>query len=503
MEYKITYEKGENFFGLAVNEGIKFPLTEMSDYSFDLRTWHSGNQAGAVLLSNKGRYIYSNEPFAINNKNGEMVLEGKEIFIKRNGCSLKEAYLGLVNDFFQNDHKTPNVLMFEKPQYNTWIEMGWDCTQEKVLNYALDIINHGYPAGVLMIDDCWCKDYGVWDFDKEKFPNPKEMIKKLHDLGFIVMLWICPFVSSDSPVFRELEHTDILMKDKSGLHAISHWWNGYSCVIDLTNENGRNYLIKQLDYLKKEYDVDGFKLDAADPEYYHESFELNGIERSFQAQEYARIGERYDFSELRVAFNNGLRAVAHRLRDKNHSWTSEGLNTLIPDGIMEGLIGYPYFCPDMIGGGMLLDFQRDDFSFDQDLFVRYAQTSALLPMMQFSLLPWKVLDQEHQKIVLEAVKIHLDYSGLIVELAKKAAESGEMIIRSLNYVFNKDEYLTINDQFMLGDNIMVAPQVVPGTSRKVVIPEGIWVDERGTEYENGVYNIDVPLNRLPIFTKKR
>lgn len=502
MEVKIKYESNEKFFGLAVNEGIHMPLDKDSAYSFDLRDYHSGNQASAVLLSNKGRYVYSNQPFALTSKDGQITLVGEDIVIKRKGSTLKEAYNGLVEDFFQNDHKTPNLLMFERPQYNTWIEMGWDCSQDKVLQYAHDILNHGYPAGVLMIDDCWCKDYGVWDFDKEKFPHPQEMIDELHRLGFIVMLWICPFVSSDSPTFRELENQDILFKTKDGQNAISHWWNGYSCVIDLTKESGRNYLQSKLDYLQKTYQIDGFKLDAADPDYYHDFFEFHHVNKSFQAHEYAKIGEKYDFAELRVAFNNGLKGVAHRLRDKNHSWDYDGLNTLIPDGIMEGLLGYPYFCPDMIGGGMLLDFQRSDFSFDQDLYVRYAQTSALLPMMQFSLLPYKVLDQKHQEIVLKAVAIHQKYSNKIIELAKKAARDGEMIVRSMNYVFAKDEYVDIVDQFMLGDDIMVAPILTKRNTRKVVIPEGTWIDDLNCQYQEGTYEIDVPLDRLPIFTRK-
>ena len=90
------------------------------------------------------------------------------------------------------------------PQYNTWIEMEWGCTQEKVLSYARDILAHGYPAGVLMIDDCWCRAYGDWEFDASRFPSPKGMVDELHRMGFKVMLWCCPFVSPDTVIFRQL-----------------------------------------------------------------------------------------------------------------------------------------------------------------------------------------------------------------------------------------------------------------------------------------------------------
>ena len=99
------------------------------------------------------------------------------------------------------------------------------------------------------------------------------------------------------------------------------------------------------------------------------------------------------------------------------------------------------------------------------------------------------------------VKLHVKYKDVILSLVEEARTSGEMIIRSLNYVFNKDEYLSINDQFMLGDSIMVAPQLKKGNRREVVIPEGSWVDELGNKYEEGVYEIEVPLSRLPVFTR--
>ena len=75
MEVKITFAENEKFFGLAVNEGIHMPLDKNSTYCLDLREYHSGNQASSVLLSNKGRYVYSNEPFKLMANNGEIILE--------------------------------------------------------------------------------------------------------------------------------------------------------------------------------------------------------------------------------------------------------------------------------------------------------------------------------------------------------------------------------------------------------------------------------------------
>ena len=86
----------------------------------------------------------------------------------------------------------------------------YDQNQADILKYANGIRDHGFPAGVLMIDDNWQENYGKWDFKKGKFPDPAGMIAALHALGFKVMLWVCPFISADSDVYRELASKNLL-----------------------------------------------------------------------------------------------------------------------------------------------------------------------------------------------------------------------------------------------------------------------------------------------------
>ena len=56
-------------------------------------------------------------------------------------------------------------------------------------------------------------------------------------------------------------------------------------------------------------------------------------------------------------------------------------------------MGYPFSCPDMIGGGWFLDFVKNK-NIDR-LVVRFTQIHALMPMMQFSMAPWRILDRKH------------------------------------------------------------------------------------------------------------
>src|SRR5690606_11952601 len=97
--------------------------------------------------------------------------------------------------FFPPTGTLPDEALFIQPQYNTWIELLYDQNQEDILKYAKAIIDNGFPPGVIMIDDNWQQAYGVWEFRKERFDDPKAMIDELHSMGFKVMMWVCPFVS--------------------------------------------------------------------------------------------------------------------------------------------------------------------------------------------------------------------------------------------------------------------------------------------------------------------
>lgn len=84
------------------------------------------------------------------------------------------------------------------------------------MRYARKAVENGFPQGIFMIDDNWQNDYGNFDFKASRFPDPRGMIDSLHAMGFRVMLWISPYVSPDSPEFRELERKGYLLKTRRG-----------------------------------------------------------------------------------------------------------------------------------------------------------------------------------------------------------------------------------------------------------------------------------------------
>ena len=157
----------------------------------------------------------------------------------------------------------------------------------------------------------------------------------------------------------------------------------------------------------------------------------------------------------------------------------------------------------MIGGGQFTSFLGiDSDHFDQSLIVRSAQVHALMPMMQFSVAPWRILSPENLEIVRNAALLHEQMGAYILECAQKSSRTGTPIVRHMEYAFPNEGFAECKDQFMLGDKYMVAPVVTSENSRMVKLPKGKWKDDLGKIYKGGKsLKFDVPLNRLLYFER--
>ena len=73
--------------------------------------------------------------------------------------NLRGAYLAVMKKHFAFNGKMPDKLFFTAPQYNTWIELGVEQFQDRIIKYAESIVENGFTPGVLMIDGGFCKAY--------------------------------------------------------------------------------------------------------------------------------------------------------------------------------------------------------------------------------------------------------------------------------------------------------------------------------------------------------
>ena len=506
--------QNELWWGGAVNDGYSMPYQE--GFSYNMYGDNKGNQVQPLLISNKGRVVWSEQPFKFTFSKTAILLEDVrgEILQNTSGKSLKEAFAFASSNYFKADGKTPDEMLFSAPQYNTWIELMYNQNQVDILKYAHAIIDNGLPPGVLMIDDNWQENYGKWDFHKGRFPNPTAMMNELHELGFKVMLWVCPFVSPDSDVYRDLTKKGLFLKNPknvnisaapwipAGQPAMIYWWNGASAVLDLSNPAAEKWFKGELNSLMKKYNVDGFKLDAGDFYFYPDNLvsHIPGTTPNQQSELFGKIGLDYPLNEYRAMWKMAGKPLAQRLSDKAHSWGD--LKMLIPNITGQGLLGYAFSCPDMIGGGEFSSFLNTK-NIDQELIVRSAQVHALMPMMQFSVAPWRILDTQHLNAVKAAVTLRKKFTPYIMTLTKEAAQTGRPIVRTMEYEFPNQGFEKLNDQFMLGENVLIAPVLQKNAIDKTVqLPKGNWKDWTGKKYSGGKkITVKTELTTLPYFER--
>lgn len=509
---------GENWWGLANFFGTNMPFTAETSLKIDLRNNNYHNQCASLLVSDHGRVIWSDAQSATTIEKGTITMDAAaSVVVTTAGKTLREAFAFASKTYFPPSGRTPDLLFISAPQYNTWIELTYHQNEKDVLAYAQAMLDHGLPPGVLMIDDTWQFAYGTWAFDPRRFTNPRGMMDKLHAQGFKVMLWMCPYVSMDSPEFRRVawgQNPDdvrgyptkggFFLDPQTKRPKACDWWNGVSAFLDFTHPNGRAWFKEQLDRLQRDYGVDGFKFDGADLSAYTTADRLSYKADATSGERnkgFAQFAVDYPVSEFRNAWQMAGQPIVMRLHDKPHQW--EALSRIVADMMAASLLGHPFICPDMVGGGEWTTFIPGS-PFEPDLFIRSAQVHALCPMMQISASPWRVLDAERQAIFKKTVDLRQKFAPLFVELARHAGRTGEPIIRNLEYNYPGLGYAGVRDQFMMGQTLLVAPQLKKGaTSRTVVIPPGEWTADDGTVVTGPrTITVSTPLDRLPHFVAK-
>ena len=508
----------EKWWGLSNAFGAEMPFDVKTSFSCDLRKSNYNHQALSLLVSDRGRILWCDEPVGVTIGGGTISVESDagEIVVRDDiGATLADAYRFASRTWFAPTGEEPELLYFQVPQYNTWIELTYHQNEKDILAYAKSMLDHGLPPGILMIDDTWQRGYGVWEFESSRFSDPKGMVDALHGMGFKVVLWMCPWVSMDSPAYRllgiGLSTETHLRQPIGGLlmnpaaaedPAASKWWNGKSALLDLAHPRGRAWFDDELTRLVRDYGVDAFKFDGGSTGYYAEGFRCAdpSLTPAAQARLYGDFALKYRGSEYRNVFGFAGKPVIMRLHDKDHSWTA--LRRLVPDMLAAGLIGTPFICPDMIGGGSWTAF-LPGASFEPELFIRSAQVHALCPMMQISASPWRVLDARHQEVFRQVAVLRQRFAPEITALAKRAAKDGEPMMRNLEYAYPGCGYAAVKDEFLMGDDLLVAPVVEKGAqTRTVVIPSGCWCADDGMEIIGPTeIAIATPLGRLPYFRR--
>ncbi len=169
------------------------------------------------------------------------------------------------------------------------------------------------------------------------------------------------------------------------------------------------------------------------------------------------------------------------------------------------LSGLPWWCTD-IGGFFSGSPDSEGY---RELFLRWFQWGAFCPVFRvhgtgFPKEPWR-FGPEVERLLVEFIKLRYRLLPYIYSLAWLVHSEGYTLMRHLAMDFpGDDEALEVDDEFMLGPYLLVAPVTTPSTyERDVYLPDGLWYDFwTGKLYGGGRYvRVEAPLERIPVFVR--
>lgn len=372
----------------------------------------------------------------------------------------------------------PPMGMLRDPIWTTWAKYKDAVTQNDVIAFAEEIVKRDLPRSIMEVDDRWSVKYGDLEFDRSKFPDPAGMVARLHELGFLVTLWVIPFANTDSDAVVNQETRKFFVTDMNGEVGEFDWWQPTRvAALDVTNQEACDWFLSRLKRLQSEYGLDGFKFDAGEPSFLPRN--CRTTKKLETPSDYTRawvrqVAGQFEVSEVRAGVA-GTEASAPLLRlfDRFSTWGVEnGLASVVSSLLTASVLGYPFVLPDMIGGNAYGEEVPD-----AELMTRWAQATAAMPAMQFSIPSW-----DHGEACASACAQALTWRERIFwpamsgEMVRAAAERFVPLARPVWWAARSDpDALLVGDEFLVGDGLLVAPIVEQGArERRVYLPDGRW-----------------------------
>ena len=432
------------------------------------------------------------------------------------------------------------------PMLPEWASGFWQCklrykTQDELLGIAREYKRRGLPLSVIVADYFHWTRQGDWKFDPEEWPDPGAMVAELDRLGVKLMVSIWPTVNPDSENYAEMEELGLLVDNERGISVQLPIWDRGSAgralmtFYDPTNPQARAYIWAKVRENYFKHGIRTWWLDACEPELrpeqpenlrYHlgPGAEVSNIYPMLHAKGFydgmRAEGEEEIVSLCRSAWAGSQRYGALVWSGDIDS-TFEDLRRQIPAGLNIGLSGIPWWTTD-IGG--FKNGNINDPSF-RELIVRWFQFGVFCPVFRLHGVrqPGTMIGSEQTGADNEVWSFGDEQYGIIRQLLflrerlrpyvmtqmRKATESGLPPMRPLFVDFPADSASwDVEDQFLFGDDILVAPVYTEGArSRRVYLPAGpqgtTWRDAwSGADHQGGAWiTAPAPLDIIPVFLR--
>ncbi len=382
---------------------------------------------------------------------------------------------------------------------------------EKTVNRFIDgMQQQEIPLHVFHFDCFWMREFQWVDFlwDQRQFPDPKAMLKRLHDRGLKVCVWINPYVAQKSYLFDEGMEKGYLVKNLDG--SVWQWdrWQAGMGLVDFTNPEAVAWYQDKLALLL-DMGVDTFKTDfgeriptqvvysdGSDPMKMHNYYTYLYNQAVFSLLEDTR-GKHEALVFARSATVGGQKFPVHWGGDC--SATYESMAESVRGGLSLSLCGFGYWSHDIGGFEKLAT---------PDLFKRWVAFGLLsshsrLHGNESYRVPWD-FDEEACRVLKAFVELKCSLMPYLFAQACRTHETGLPMMRSMVLEFSSDPVCAYLDrQYLLGESLLVAPIFQNDGKAVYYLPKGRWThllsnkEVQGGSYQEEVYDYF----SLPLFVK--
>lgn len=401
--------------------------------------------------------------------------------------------------------------------YGLWLSTSFttDYDEKTVLEFVDGMAERNIPLSVFHFDCRWMKEleWCNFDWDKSKFPDPEGLLKKLHDRGLKICVWINSYIGQKSPLFEEGAKNGYFIKNEDG--SVWQWdrWQAGMAIVDFTNPEATKWY---QGYLKKlvAMGVDCFKTDfgeriptegvkyydGSDPELMHNYYTYLYNKAVYDVLVETK-GADEDILFARSATVGGQQFPVHWGGDcsSNYPSMAESLRA----GLSFGMSGFGYWSHDIAGF-------EDQAS--PDLYKRWTQFGLLSSHSRYHgstayKVPWLYGD-EAVDVAREFTELKLQLKPYLLKMAQETHETGVPMMRAMVLEFPDDPTCEdIDTQYMLGDDLLVAPVFrEDGVARFYVPDDGTgqaWTNIiTDTAYEPGKwYTEQYDYHTLPVLAR--
>ena len=501
MRQMLSLSVGELVYGL----GERFTAFVKNGQSTDIWNEDGGTSTYQsyknipFYITNKGYGVFVNNPGKVSFEIGTEQVSKVEFSVKGesldyffiNGPSMKEVLKHYTN-------LTGKPALLPQWTYGLWLSTSFTTNydEETVMSFINGMAERGIPLQVFHFDCFWMKEFHWSDFtwDSRVFPDPAGMLKRIHDKGLKVCVWINPYIGQESCLFKEGIEKGYFVRRTNG--DVWQWdmWQPGMALVDFTNPDAYKWFQDKLEVLL-DMGVDCFKTDFGERIPAENVFYENGADPEGMHNFYTYLYNKCVFSLLedkkgkgqavlfaRSATAGGQKFPVHWGGD---CWsTYEAMAESLRGGLSLTMSGFGYWSHD-IGG-----FENTSTA---DVYKRWAAFGLLSSHSRFHgstsyRVPW-AYDDEAVDVVRFFTRLKIELLPYIYSMSVYTSETGVPVMRSMVLEYQDDIACTnLDRQYMFGDSLLVAPIFNDNGMAEYYLPEGIWTNYlTGEEVQGGVW----------------